>query len=71
MTGRTVVALSGGVDSAVAAALTVEAGAEAIGMTLRLYDAPAQPTTRRRGSCCRSHDDSRVAGGHAQNFHEN
>jgi len=56
MPGRTVVALSGGVDSAVAAALTVESGAEAIGMTLRLYDAPAHPSTRRRGSCCAPED---------------
>jgi tRNA-specific 2-thiouridylase len=56
MPGRTVVALSGGVDSAVAAALTVEAGAEAIGMTLRLYDAPLLPGKRRHGSCCAPED---------------
>ncbi len=33
---RTVVAMSGGVDSSVAAALTVEAGEEAIGVTMHL-----------------------------------
>ena len=56
MPGRTVVALSGGVDSAVAAALTVESGREAIGITLRLYDAPAGAATRHRGSCCAPED---------------
>ena len=34
-----VVALSGGVDSAVAAALAVEAGLSVVGITMRLYDA--------------------------------
>ena len=34
-----VVALSGGVDSATAAALLVEAGERVVGITMRLYDA--------------------------------
>ena len=38
---RVVVALSGGVDSAVAAARACARGDEVIGMTLRLYDARA------------------------------
>ena len=54
--GRTLVALSGGVDSAVAAALVVESGAEALGATLRLYDAPVGPAPRHRGSCCAPED---------------
>ncbi len=57
MGGRTVVALSGGVDSAVAAAITVaEGGAQAIGITLRLYDAPVGAGPRHRGSCCAPED---------------
>ena len=35
---RIVVAMSGGVDSSVAAALLAEAGHEVIGVTLQLYD---------------------------------
>jgi len=56
MPGRTLVALSGGVDSAVAAALALESGAEALGATLRLYDAPAASGPRHRGSCCAPED---------------
>ena len=37
--GPIVVALSGGVDSATAAALLVEAGHRVVGMTMQLYDA--------------------------------
>ena len=35
---RVVVAMSGGVDSSVAAALMVKAGFEVIGVTMKLYD---------------------------------
>lgn len=48
---RIVCAMSGGVDSSVAAALLVEEGLEVVGMTMRLYDARHQPSGR-AGSCC-------------------
>lgn len=48
---RIVCAMSGGVDSSVAAALLVEEGLEVIGMTMRLYDATHAPTGR-AGACC-------------------
>ncbi len=50
---RVVVAMSGGVDSAVAAALVAEAGYRAIGITLRLYDGSR---AARRGACCAGSD---------------
>lgn len=49
---RIVCAMSGGVDSSVAAALLVEAGHEVIGLTMRLYDASGHPTQGRGGTCC-------------------
>lgn len=52
--GRIVVAMSGGVDSAVTAALAVEAGYDVVGVTLQLYDQGAAP--RRTGSCCAGQD---------------
>ncbi len=59
---RIVVAMSGGVDSSVVAALLVEAGHEVIGVTLQLYDHGA--ATGRKGACCAGqdiHDARRVA----------
>ena len=56
---RVVVALSGGVDSAVAGALAVESGRETLGMTLRLHGvSPAQGTSvaKSHGSCCAPED---------------
>lgn len=47
---RIVVAMSGGVDSSVAAALLVEAGHDVIGLSMQLYDQRASPGAF--GSCC-------------------
>jgi tRNA-specific 2-thiouridylase len=51
---RVVVAMSGGVDSSVAAALLKEAGHDVVGITLQLYDHGA--ATGRKGSCCAGQD---------------
>ena len=51
---RVVVAMSGGVDSSVAAALVAEAGYEVIGITLQLYDHGA--AIGRKGACCAGQD---------------
>jgi tRNA-specific 2-thiouridylase len=51
---RVAVAMSGGVDSSVVAALAAAAGAEAIGLTLQLYDQGA--AARRPGACCAGAD---------------
>ena len=51
---RIVVAMSGGVDSSVVAALAVRSGAEVIGVTLQLYDHGA--AVQRSGSCCAGQD---------------
>lgn len=50
-----VAALSGGVDSATAAALLVEAGYRVVGMTLRLYDASGTQASV-GGRCCGPRD---------------
>jgi tRNA-specific 2-thiouridylase len=55
LTGRrVVVAMSGGVDSSVVAALAAASGVEAIGVTLQLYDHGA--ATGRKGACCAGED---------------
>src|SRR5437868_7447885 len=51
---RIVVAMSGGVDSSVTAALAAQTGAEAIGVTLQLYD--HGEAVRRPGACCAGQD---------------
>jgi tRNA-specific 2-thiouridylase len=51
---RIVVAMSGGVDSSVVAALAARSGAETIGITLQLYDYGA--ATGRKGACCAGDD---------------
>ncbi len=58
---RVVVAMSGGVDSSVAAALMHEAGHEVVGLSMRLRDAtPDEQRAAGGGSCC-SPDDLRDA----------
>ncbi len=51
---RIVVAMSGGVDSSVVAALAARTGAETIGVTLQLYD--HGEAVGRAGSCCAGRD---------------
>jgi tRNA-specific 2-thiouridylase len=51
---RIVVAMSGGVDSSVVAALAARTGAEVIGVTLQLYD--HGEAAKRSGACCAGQD---------------
>jgi len=58
---RVVAAMSGGVDSTVAAALLKRAGFDVVGITLQLYDQGA--ASGRKGACCAGQDieDARAA----------
>src|SRR5260221_987960 len=58
---RVVVAMSGGVDSSVTAALLVEQGCDVVGVTLQLYDHGA--AVKQKGACCAGQDilDARTA----------
>ena len=51
---RIVVAMSGGVDSSVTAALLAEQGYDVVGVTLQLYDHGA--AVSRKGACCAGQD---------------
>ena len=51
---RIVVAMSGGVDSSVTAALLVEAGFDVVGLTMQLYD--HGKTVKKTGACCAGSD---------------
>lgn len=61
MSKRVVVAMSGGVDSSVAAYLIKEAGYDAIGITMQVYD-HSSDTKHKFGSCCgiSDYDDARM-----------
>ena len=51
---RVVVAMSGGVDSSVTAALLAEQGYDVVGITLQLYDHGV--AVKRKGACCAGQD---------------
>ena len=51
---RVVVAMSGGVDSSVAASLLVEAGHDVVGLSMQLYDQTSGEEAF--GSCCSLND---------------
>ncbi len=54
--GRVLVAMSGGVDSSVAAALLVEQGYEVVGATMQVWDYSSCDITEGNGTCCSSLD---------------
>jgi len=61
--GRVVVAMSGGVDSSVAAGLLVEHGYEVLGITMRLWTVEDGEAARHHKRCCsvEDTDDARAA----------
>jgi len=61
--GRVVVAMSGGVDSSVAAGLLLEQGYEVVGITMRLWTEEDAEASRHHRRCCsvEDTDDARAA----------
>ncbi len=53
---RVLIAMSGGVDSAVAAARLVDQGHDVVGVTLHLWDYPEEGGARSHGRCCAPED---------------
>lgn len=53
---RVIVAMSGGVDSAVAAARLVDEGHDVVGVTLHLWDYPDDGDAKAHGRCCAPED---------------
>jgi tRNA-specific 2-thiouridylase len=53
---RVLIAMSGGVDSAVAAARLVDAGHDVVGVTLHLWDYPDEGEAGSHGRCCAPED---------------
>ncbi|HNE22723.1 MAG TPA: tRNA 2-thiouridine(34) synthase MnmA, partial [Leptospiraceae bacterium] len=66
MAEKVLVAMSGGVDSAVAALLLIEQGYEVVGVNLRTWDYEAVACDTRKKSCCSPRDvqDARDTGIH-------
>ena len=64
---RVMVAMSGGVDSSVAAALLHEQGHDVVGVAMRLVPDGPVSTARRRSTCC-SHEDFEDARRVAERF---
>jgi tRNA-specific 2-thiouridylase len=67
MSARVLVAMSGGVDSSVAAALLCAEGYDVVGVAMRLASDAAPSTARRRGTCC-SYEDFEDARRVAERF---